>query len=174
MEPSRGETLKRVGRAPGKGSLILFTIAALLIFGLDQLSKEYVQSNFSLHESETLIPGLFNLTYITNTGVAFGLFSGEVTVWKQGVFLLVGLLAAAIIVYFFRQLASRGRGTVIALGMILGGAAGNSVDRVRLAKVIDFLDFYIGHHHWPAFNIADTAITCGVSYLMISIYRHKE
>lgn len=173
MSPASEKTIPEVDKL-SRQRTFLFVGAALFVFGLDQISKSLIGRHFNLHQSQTVIPGLFNITYVTNTGVAFGLFSGQYTSLKQLIFLAVGLLAAGIIVYFFHQLESRAAGTALALGMVLGGAAGNSVDRIRLAGVIDFLDFYIGSHHWPAFNVADAAITCGIFYLMISLYKHKE
>lgn len=156
-------------RRPG----YLFLVVAFGIFALDQLTKGHIQYHFGLYESRAVIPGFFSLTYITNTGVAFGLMGGEPDTWKRLFFLSVTLLAIGFIFYLFKNFKSKGRGAVLALGMILGGAIGNMVDRVRLGKVIDFLDFYIGGCHWPAFNVADVAITCGVLYLALTLYRQR-
>ncbi len=152
----------------------VFLIATLAVLGLDQLSKVYVQDSFSLYESATIIPGLFSLTYVTNTGVAFGLMGGKGNAWKQYLFPAINACAMVFIVYYFRQLRAKGRWTALALGAILGGAMGNTIDRLRLGSVVDFLDFYLGRQHWPAFNIADAAITCGAIYIALSVLRHGE
>ncbi len=168
---SKSNSTKAAGNAPG---LRLFLTTAATIVVLDQCSKACVTTCFGLYESKTVIPGLFSLTHITNTGVAFGLMSGEGGAWKQYGFLLVSLLAIGLIVHFFRQMKTQGPMPVLALGMLLGGAVGNTIDRLRLGNVVDFLDFYVGRHHWPAFNVADAAITCGVFFLLWSMHRHSE
>lgn len=146
---------------------------ALGVFIFDQLTKAHVQYHFRLYDQWPVIPGFFNLTYVRNTGVAFGLMGGEPSAWKRLIFLALSLLAIGFIFYFFRHLRLKGRGVVTALGMLLGGAIGNIVDRLRLGGVVDFLDFYVGRYHWPAFNVADAAITCGALYLFFNLYRHQ-
>ncbi|MDP2798634.1 MAG: signal peptidase II [Deltaproteobacteria bacterium] len=170
---SEKKSLKPVSDLYQRRLWYLFLAVTFGIFALDQLTKGHIQYHFGLYESRAVIPGFFSLTYITNTGVAFGLMSGEPDTWKRLFFLSVTLLAIGFIFYLFGHFRSKGRGAVIALGMILGGAIGNMVDRVRLGKVIDFLDFYIGGCHWPAFNVADAAITCGVLYLALALYRQQ-
>lgn len=157
-----------------KKSLRLFLGVASGVFVLDQLTKAHIQYHFYLYQKQTIIPGFFDLTYITNTGAAFGLMAGKASVWKQTIFLVLTLVAVGLIIYFFRQMQAKGPGAIVALGMLLGGAVGNALDRLRLGKVIDFLDFYIGRHHWPAFNLADAAITCGALYLLLVLYRKQE
>lgn len=163
--------MDRTSKKNSSGPLLLLLAVAFGILAFDQLTKGHIQYHFLPGESQTIIPGFLNLTYVTNTGIAFGLMRGEGSAWKQLILLTVTLLAIGFIFYFFKHLKSRGRGAVIALGMLLGGAIGNIVDRLRLGKVVDFLDFYIGRYHWPAFNVADAAITCGVLYLFFALYR---
>ncbi|MFH1148002.1 MAG: signal peptidase II [Pseudomonadota bacterium] len=145
--------------------ILLFLAAASCVFAIDQLSKVYIQRYFQSRETLPIIPGFFNLTFVTNTGVAFGLFGGTGHAWKRYGLLIVNVLAVGFIFYFLKQLIRKGSRPAVALGLILGGAIGNSIDRARLGNVIDFLDFYVSGFHWPAFNVADAAITCGAIYL---------
>jgi len=134
----------------------------LAIIAADQLSKWWITANFHLYESREIIGGLFNLTFITNKGAAFGILGGDHAAWRQLFFVAAALLALSFIAWSYRDLRRRGGLYASALTMIAAGAAGNLIDRLRLGYVVDFLDFYVGHHHWPAFNIADSAITVGV------------
>lgn len=137
-------------------------LVALYVLLLDQASKEWVRGAFDLHQSVELIPGFFNLTYIRNTGAAWGMFSGQN--------LTLALLALAMLValvLFRRKILPPGALHRVALGLLCGGIAGNLFDRLRLDYVTDYLDFYIGTWHWPAFNIADSAICIGVGIYLL-------
>jgi len=146
---------------------VRFALVFLLVLVLDQLSKFWVTAHFHLHESVPVLPGFFSLTYLTNTGAAFGLLAGRPALWRQVFFIGVGLAALVAIALLHRRLAARNRYYAISLAMIAGGAVGNLLDRIRLGAVIDFLDFYLGRHHWPAFNLADSAITLGVGLFFL-------
>lgn len=146
---------------------MLFAVLIFLVVALDQASKLWIVGHFSLYETLPLIPGLFNLTYLTNTGAAFGMLAGEQALWRQLFFVGVGVVALGAITYLYRRLRGASVWYGIALALIAGGAIGNLIDRLRLGSVIDFLDFYIRGHHWPAFNIADSAITVGVAIFLI-------
>lgn len=162
----------------------LHAVAVGAIVLLDQFTKALVQARMTLHESIEIIPGLFSLTYIRNPGAAFGLFVGAPPAFRAVFFSTVTVVAIAAIGYFFfksiqedRQLALAGappgrhnRWARAGLALVLSGAIGNLIDRVRYGEVIDFLDFYIGRHHWPAFNVADSAITVGVTILLIATW----
>lgn len=139
-----------------------------LVLLLDQASKALVEARFALFEIEVVIPGLFNLTHLLNTGAAFGFLAGEAALWRQLFF--AGMATAALIVLFFafRQLRNQGSLYGHAIGLIAGGALGNLIDRLRLGAVVDFLDFYLGEHHWPAFNVADSAICVGVGLFFLA------
>jgi signal peptidase II len=140
-------------------------LVAIGIILLDQATKEWVRGTFSLLETHPVIPGLFNLTYIRNTGAAWGMFSGQNLALAA---LALAMLIA--LVLFRRQLLPPGRIHRIALGLLCGGIAGNLFDRLRLDYVTDFLDFHWRGAHFPAFNVADAAICCGVGiYLITSI-----
>lgn len=146
---------------------------AALVLVLDQLSKLWVAGSFLLHESRPVIPGLFNLTFITNTGAAFGILAGAQGLWRQFFFGGVALVALVVLYLAYREYRAHGQIYMAAIGLVAGGAVGNLIDRLRLGHVIDFLDFYVRHHHWPAFNIADSAITVGVGLFLLAGFQEQ-
>lgn len=135
---------------------------AIILVLLDQLTKELIRWHFDLYEVQTVIPGLFNLRYIPNTGAAWGVFQGG-HYWLAALSLVVLVMLVVFQRHFFRA----HRVDQVAFGCLLGGIVGNFIDRVRLNYVVDFLDFYIGQSHFPAFNIADISISTGVGLLLI-------
>ena len=154
--------------------LIPVGIAALVII-IDQFTKLWIMTNFALHEQQNVIPGLFDLVYVTNTGAAFGFLAGSKNLLRQVFFVGVAMVALVVIVYAYGHLKRQGKIFVYALGLIGGGAIGNLIDRLRFGSVVDFLDFYLGSYHWPAFNAADSAITVGVGlFLLGSLLQHME
>lgn len=140
----------------------------------DQITKRMIQNRFELHESVVIIDGFFSLTYIVNPGAAFGFMASQSETFRAIFFLIVSIIALTILVIFFRQTPSDDRYSLVALSLLFGGAIGNMIDRVRLGVVVDFLDFYIGGSHWPAFNVADSAITIGVSIMMLTLFFDKK
>ncbi|MBW1860403.1 MAG: signal peptidase II [Deltaproteobacteria bacterium] len=108
------------------------------------------------------LPGFFNLTYIRNTGGAFGLLAGEASRLRVGLFLAVSSAALGIIFYLYTKIPPGRKWLDAGLALTFGGALGNLIDRLRFGEVVDFLDFHIGTMHWPAFNVADSAISVGV------------
>jgi signal peptidase II len=130
---------------------------------LDQLTKLLILRDFFLHESVSVVPGFFDLRYIQNTGAAWGMFAGG-HLWLA----LLSLVMLGVIVVFRRSFLSDARIDRICLGVIIGGIVGNLIDRVRLQYVVDFLDFYWRAHHFPAFNVADSAICIGVGLYILS------
>ena len=140
-------------------------LVAFCVILLDQASKEWVRGAFALHESVPVIPGFFDLTYIRNTGAAWGLFSGQN--------LALALLAFAmlvVLVVFRRKLLPPGTLHRVALGLLCGGIVGNFIDRLAYGQVVDFLDFHFGDYIYPTFNIADCGIVCGVTlYILINL-----
>ncbi len=129
----------------------------------DQLTKFLIQRNFALHDYITIVPGVFDLRYIQNTGAAWGMFAGG-HLWLA----LLSVVMLAMMVIFRKSFLSDSLLDRICLGFIAGGIIGNLIDRVRLQYVVDFLDFYWKSHHFPAFNIADSAICIGVGLYAIS------
>jgi signal peptidase II len=144
-----------------------------LVVLLDQLSKWWVVNTFELHESLPLIPGFFNLTFITNTGAAFGMLAGEQGLGRQVFFGAVALVALVVLYFAFREYRARGQLYIVAIGLVAGGALGNLIDRLRLGYVIDFLDLYYRQYHWPAFNVADSAITIGVALFILASLKER-
>jgi signal peptidase II len=149
----------------------IFLVIATLI--LDRWTKVLIHSRFGLNESISVIDGFFNVTYVRNTGVAFGIFSSISSPAKS--VLLSGFTAVAVIVVVAYSIRSSARNRILqlALGFILGGALGNLYDRIAYGYVTDFLEFYVGAYHWPAFNIADSAISIGVVLLAAEIIRNE-
>ncbi len=139
-----------------------FSIIVLTVV-VDQVSKYWVFHNFFLFESRTILPGFFNLTYLTNNGAAFSILAGQPALWRQVFFIGTALVALVLIWLFQRSYGRDSRLYTVALALVAGGAVGNLIDRVRFGFVIDFLDFHIGTYHWPTFNVADSAIFIGVS-----------
>ncbi len=150
------------------------TIIASTVLALDQIIKLYVQATFSALTQEIVIPGFFNLVYVLNKGAAFGILNREDINWQAYFFIAVSLVAILIILYMVYSINERDKFFLFGMGAILGGALGNLVDRVRLGMVIDYLDFYFKSFHWPAFNIADTAITLGAISLLISFFKKEK
>lgn len=151
--------------------------ALLLVFMvvlLDQLSKIWVVINFGLYERLEIIPHFFDLTYITNRGAAFGILAGVDGVWRHYLFLILGGSALVLLVIFWRRMHQDHPFYGVALSLIAGGAIGNIVDRVRFGAVVDFLDFYVAGYHWPAFNIADSAIFVGVVIFIVTNYLEER
>jgi len=146
---------------------------ALAVLLLDQITKMWIASRFALHETQPLISGFFNLVHVRNRGMAFGIMNRPGADWGFALLLGATLLAVALLVFWFYSLKSKDRGLLFPLALILGGAVGNLIDRIRTGEVIDFLDFYIGPHHWPAFNVADSAITVGTLWLAVKILFHS-
>jgi signal peptidase II len=155
-----------------KGASLKAPLAwAALVVVLDQISKVWVAASFQFQESQPVIPGLFNLTFITNTGAAFGILAGAQSLGRQVFFVGVALVALVVLYLAYREYREQGQVYMAAIGLVAGGALGNLVDRLRLGHVIDFLDFYLRQHHWPAFNIADSAITIGVGLFLLAGFR---
>jgi len=146
-------------------------LIALAVLLLDRITKWAISQTIPLEDAVNVIPGFFRLTHLENTGAAFSLFADSPSPFRTT--LLVGFSVAALAVVSVLLWKDRNRfhsGT-LALSLILGGAIGNLWDRLSDGKVTDFLDFYIGVHHWPPFNIADSAIVVGALLLLLRMLR---
>jgi signal peptidase II len=155
--------MKNTSHKRSRHLLLLATVLASFVF--DQVTKLGVIHGFRLGESQAVLPGFFNLTFVTNRGAAFGAFSHSeplLRVLMLGLLPLLGLLMAG---YVFRKLPQQSLKLAVAVALIIGGALGNLVDRVRLGYVVDFLDLRAGHFAYPAFNVADMTITVGALIL---------
>lgn len=137
-------------------------LIAAAVIGLDQATKALVLAHLPLHASIPVIPGFFDLTHVQNPGGAFG-FLAQLRPGLRGlIFTAVAALAAGLIAALYLKTPHEKRLTRTGLALVFGGAVGNLVDRLRFGAVVDFLDLYLGNYHWPAFNVADSAITIGV------------
>jgi signal peptidase II len=146
--------------------LLLATISGAVI-ALDQLTKIYIHTRFHLGESIAVVKDFFDITYVRNFGAAFGIFSTAHEGFREVFFALVPVIALVVILFILRSTKETQRGQILALSLIFGGAIGNYIDRLRFKYVIDFLDaHYKGIYHWPAFNVADSAIVVGVTILI--------
>jgi len=145
-------------------------IIAGLIVLCDRMTKWLVSQKISLHDSVDVIPGIFRLTHVQNQGAAFGLFSDSTSEWKVAMLIMFSIAALAVVSALLWKNGNAMNATAIALSLVFGGALGNLWDRVMSGRVIDFLDFYVGSHHWPAFNIADSAIVVGALLLLSEIF----
>jgi signal peptidase II len=141
---------------------------------LDQVSKAAVSSTLKMYEIRPIIHGLLNLTRVHNTGAAFGLLAGQPSILRTLFFLGVSLLAMGVVLWMLFRLPPDQKVELVALSLIFGGALGNVIDRARLGEVIDFIDVYYRTYHWPAFNVADSAITIGVMLLLYRLVFVKE
>jgi signal peptidase II len=143
-----------------------FWLGALIVIVLDRLTKYWVAQTFYLHQTKPLIPEVFHLTYVTNTGAAFSWFSGHVD-WLRWLSLVVSLILIALSLFG----SELNLWDQLGYGLILGGAIGNGIDRFTLGYVIDFLDFQL--IHFAVFNLADAFINIGIVCLLISIVRKQ-
>lgn len=159
------------------GLRALFALLSAAVLLLDQGTKRLVTAAMPLHSSVEVIPNLFHLTLVTNRGALFGLLHDLPDPYRSSLFTLVPLMAIGLIVFFQLRTTLQDSLAHTGLALILGGALGNLVDRIRLGHVIDFLDVFIGDHHWPAFNAADSSICIGVSLLILDLMlsgRHRR
>lgn len=154
--------------------LVPYGIAAT-VFLLDRVTKAVIVNQVSPWDTFVVIPGFFNIVHAENRGMAFSLFSDVESEWRT--FFLVGLtilILAFVATVLWQRAGNKGlAGNTmgrLALALVLGGASGNLYDRIASGSVTDFLDFYIGNYHWPAFNIADTAISVAVGLLILDLW----
>ncbi|MCX7634531.1 MAG: signal peptidase II [Syntrophales bacterium] len=152
---------------------ILWVVLPLILIA-DQATKYIIDSTMTLHSSFPVIPGLFNITYIRNPGAAFGFLADASPLFRGVFFILVTILAVGLIVYYLQTQPVHSPLMTTSLSLILSGALGNLIDRIRFGEVIDFLDFYIGNAHWPAFNVADSAISVGAVLLFFTMVKGEK
>jgi signal peptidase II len=138
-----------------------------IILILDQVTKYLVQKHIRLYDLVVVIPGFFNLTYVRNRGAAFSILSTLPDTWRVGFFVTATLVAIAVIAALIRK--NDDRLLVTAFALILAGAIGNLVDRIRFGEVVDFIQWYFRSFYWPSFNVADSAISVGVALLVIDM-----
>lgn len=150
----------------------MFWVTGLIIFFLDQLSKYVIVSITAPFGKIEIIPGFFNIVHVRNTGIAFSLFANvSGASFVLGIVAFLAIVLLHVIVWRLKEISIV---EAVFFGLILGGAMGNLIDRIRFGAVVDFLDFYIGNLHWPAFNVADSAITCGALFLTTRLIFSKS
>jgi len=156
-----------------KNKYLWVAAIAGIVLVLDQLTKQLVMAHIPRHGTVPVVPGFFDLINVRNPGAAFGFLAGVQSAWRTAFFLAVSTAALVVIAVLVRKSADRL--SIVAFSLIGGGAVGNLVDRVRFGEVVDFIDWYYRTWHWPAFNIADSAITVGVGLLAIEmLFPHRR
>jgi len=158
-----------------RGYSFQLTVAAVIVVA-DQLTKLLIRREFELYDTTAVIPNLFSLTRIHNTGAAFGLLDGVDLPFKTGLLALVSVAALVGLVMFAVSLPEMHRLARVGVALVVGGAAGNLIDRVWLGYVVDFVDVYWGTWHFWAFNVADSAISVGMALIIldqIGVGRHR-
>lgn len=151
-----------------------YAIAAA-VFAVDRVTKSLIETHVSFLDSLQVIPGLFEIVHTENRGVAFSLFNDSTSEWRTLLLVLFSIAAVALVGGFiFRRADRLDRYSLAGFALILGGALGNVFDRIVWGRVTDFLDFYIGAYHWPAFNVADSAIVIGSALLLIEVLRPRR
>ena len=149
-----------------RGAYLAVSLAVLF---LDQWSKGLVTRTMDVHQSKTVISDVFDLTYVRNTGAAFGLFASVDSSIKAILLNSIAVIVFLIVSAYALRSSHKSVRLQVGLALILGGAVGNLLDRVRFGYVVDFLEFSISGHHWPAFNVADSAICIGVGLLFLDM-----
>jgi len=154
-------------------SKIKYFIIAVVIIAVDLYTKYYANTHLNFAQPYE-ITSFFNLTLLYNHGSAFSFLSNDQTSWQLIMFACISLIAAIVLIAMIIRQPTTAKLNLISFSMILGGALGNFYDRAFRGFVIDFLDFHVGNYHWPAFNIADSAITCGVILLILASFFTKK
>jgi len=155
------------------GKFAKLAVISGLIAIFDQISKAVVLKNLPIHDSIPVISGFFSITHIHNPGGAFGFMANQSSSLRSVIFIIISFLAIGLVYYFYRNTPRTHPWLASGFALIFGGAIGNLIDRVRFGKVIDFLDIYIGSYHWPAFNVADSAISIGVAIFLFHLLFKK-
>lgn len=149
--------------------VLLFFVSGVLIV-MDQYTKLMVSLHIPLNYSVKVVEDFFSLTHIRNSGVAFGLFASQQSEYKALMFIAISTIAIIAILVIFHQTPKEKKMVQTGLILIFSGAIGNLIDRILHGEVIDFVDFFINRHHFPAFNIADSCITVGVTMMVIDLF----
>lgn len=153
---------------------LLLALLAGTIIVIDQVTKLSIMQSMRLHESIPIVQDFFSLTYIRNPGAAFGLLAGSSNAFRMVFFGVTSVLALVLLGTILFRLPEKDWVGQLSISGVLGGAIGNLIDRLRYGEVIDFLDVYVNSYHWPAFNVADSAISVGVVFLIIHFAFEKK
>ena len=149
-------------------------LIAIAVVVLDRLTKWAIVKTIVLEDAVSIIPGFFRLTHLENTGAAFSLFADSTSPFKTALLVTFSLAALAVVAFLLWRSRNVFNITTLSLSLVLGGAVGNLWDRLADGMVTDFLDFYLGIHHWPPFNIADSAIVVGALLLLTRMMRSEK
>ena len=153
---------------------LMFVIAAVVI-ALDRVSKLWIEAHIKAGHAIVVIPKIFRLTHVLNTGAAFSLFESiKSPLAVRNMLVGFSVLAILVVIVLLWRMGRDLTATSFALALILGGATGNLYDRIRYAHVVDFLEVHIVHYHWPDFNVADSAIVVGACLLLLEILRPQK
>lgn len=144
------------------------------VFLLDRLTKWIVETRVSMADALPVIPGFFDIVHSRNRGVAFSIFNDSTSPWRTALLIAFSLMALVLVGGMLWRASRLDRMTALGLALILGGALGNLFDRIAWGAVTDFLDFYVGSLHWPAFNVADSAVVIGSGLLLIDLFKPKR
>ena len=157
-----------------KKNIIVFILGATTVIVLDQITKAAIVAKFFIHESYTIVAGFFNLVYVMNPGAAFGFLANASATFRYFFFIGITIAVILLIIYYIMKSKPQNMLMVISLTLIFAGAVGNLIDRIRFGAVVDFLDVYIGGAHWPAFNVADSAISVGAVLMIWGMIMNRE
>jgi signal peptidase II len=153
-----------------------FYLIALAVILLDRATKLLIIQTLRLGQGIPVIPGFFDIVFVLNPGAAFGFLATLSEQVRNPLFILISVVAVILIIFYHTRYLRSHRLVSVALGLVLGGAVGNLIDRLRYGMVVDFLDVHVGQYHWPAFNVADSAISIGVSLMILDVLLdwHRE
>lgn len=152
---------------------LMLLIVAGTVVALDQITKFWVIQSIIPYDTVPVIPGFFSLTHLENPGGAFGFLAGQGVWVRRFFFLFVSVIAVGVVFYLYRKTPATHPWLRLGLALIFSGAIGNLIDRFRSGAVTDFLLFYIGKYQWPAFNVADSAITVGIGIFILHLVLNK-
>ena len=164
---------------PARGKLrdarIIALIFAIIVIALDRWSKLWIIHNIRIGQARTIIPGVFRLTHVLNTGAAFSLFENSTSpATVRNLLIAFSVFAVIVVLALIWKFGREFSLVSFSLALILGGALGNLYDRLRFSHVVDFLEVHIIHYHWPDFNVADSAICIGACLLLIEMLRPQH
>jgi len=152
---------------------LVSNVSGLIVIA-DQITKIAVDKTIPLHHTIEIIPNFVALTYLRNTGAAFGFLAGGYSAYRMAFFVVVSIIAIGCIFYLLKMIRPEKKIFLVSLSLRLGGALGNMAARLRLGEVIDFILIHYYDLHWPAFNVADSAITVGVALLILQMIRQRS
>jgi signal peptidase II len=155
-----------------KKAYLPLILPAACVLILDQTTKLWVSRTIALNDVIPVVPGFFNLVHVRNRGMAFGMMNSPGSDWSSYALIGASVVAIAVLLFWFGKAKHEGYRLIIGLSFVIGGAMGNLIDRLRFGEVTDFLDFYLSFFgwHWPAFNVADSAVTVGTIWLAAYIF----